>query len=81
MDEATSNIDYQTEQKIQKSFQNFLKHSTTLTIAHRINTIISYDKILVLEKGKIVEYDTPKNLLANKNTFFYKLNNAPHKDE
>ena len=49
------------------------KDSTILTIAHRIKTIINYDKILVLEKGKILEFDSPKNLLENKNSYFYKL--------
>ena len=42
-----------------------------ITIAHRIKTILSYDKILLLEKGKIIEFDTPKNLLSNPVNFFY----------
>ncbi len=78
MDEATANIDYQTEEKIQKSLHDLLKDSTIITIAHRIKTILSYDKILVLENGKILEFDTPKNLLDDKNSFFYKLNHSPH---
>jgi len=78
MDEATANIDYQTEQNIQNSLHNILIESTIITIAHRIKTILSYDRILVLEKGKIIEFDTPNNLLNNKNSFFYKLNNSPY---
>jgi len=78
MDEATANIDYQTEKNIQDSLNKLLKDSTIITIAHRIKTILSYDKILVLENGKIIEYDTPTNLLNDKNSFFYKLNNIPN---
>ena len=52
---------------------NYLKGSTIITIAHRIKTIINYDKILVLDNGSIIEYDTPQNLLNNKNSEFYSL--------
>ena len=72
MDEATSNIDYKTETFLQHSINQGLKNSTVITIAHRIKTIIKYDKILVLNNGEIVELDTPKNLL-NKKGLFYKL--------
>ncbi len=78
MDEATANIDYLTEKNIQDSLKKLLKDSTIITIAHRIKTIVSYDKILVLENGKIIEYDTPTNLLNDKNSFFYRLNNIPN---
>ena len=44
-----------------------------MTIAHRIKTIIKSDKILVLEKGEIAEYDDPRTLLDNKNSLFYEL--------
>ena len=73
MDEATSSIDYQTEETILKAIDNYLKGSTIITIAHRIKTIINYDKILVLDNGTIIEYDTPQNLLNNKNSEFYSL--------
>lgn len=78
MDEATANIDYQTEKKIQKSLHEYLKNSTIITIAHRLKTILSYDRILVLDDGKKLEFDTPKNLLQDPNSFFYKLNIAAH---
>ncbi len=78
MDEATANIDFQTEEKIQKSLHDLIKDSTILTIAHRIKTIISYDKILVLDNGKTVEFDSPKNLLNDKNSLFYKLHQSPN---
>jgi len=78
MDEATANIDYQTEEIIQKALNEYLKDSTILTIAHRIKTVLSFDKILVLEDGRVVEFDSPKNLLNNENSHFYKFNKNPH---
>lgn len=75
MDEATANIDFQTEEKIQNFIMDFFKESTIITIAHRIKTISSYDKILVLDKGKIAEFDTPECLLKNPDSFFSKVNN------
>jgi ATP-binding cassette subfamily C (CFTR/MRP) protein 1 len=73
MDEATANIDMKTEEKIQKALQYVLNYSTVITVAHRIKTIINYDKILVLNNGKIEEFDTPKNLLKNEKSLFYQL--------
>ena len=73
MDEATANIDYQTEEIIQKAINEILNNSSVITIAHRIKTIINSDKIIVLENGEIVDFDTPKKLLENKNGLFYNL--------
>jgi ATP-binding cassette subfamily C (CFTR/MRP) protein 1 len=73
MDEATANIDIVTEEIIQKAINIILKDSTVITIAHRIKTIIHYDKILVLNYGQIIEYDTPQHLIENKNSLFYEL--------
>ena len=73
MDEATANIDIKTEEKIQKIINDTFKDCTIITIAHRIKTILNYDKILVLENGKILEFDAPKILLENKESNFYKL--------
>lgn len=75
MDEATANIDFQKDEKIQKLIMECFRNTTLITIAHRIQNILSHDKILVLEKGQIVEFDSPANLLKDKNSSFFKLNN------
>ena len=73
MDEATANIDMNTEQIIQKALNLVLENSTVITVAHRIKTIINYDKILVLDAGEVKEFDTPTNLLKNENSLFHEL--------
>jgi len=73
MDEATANIDFKTEETIQKALFNSLKGSTVLTIAHRIKTIMHYDRIIVLENGRIAEFDSPKDLCKDKESQFYQL--------
>ena len=73
MDEATASIDYKTEEMIQKAISELLNDSTFITIAHRIKTIISYDKILTLDNGQVVDFDSPKNLLNDKTSLFYEL--------
>lgn len=65
MDEATASIDEKTDELIQKMIRTEFKDTTVITIAHRLNTIIYYDKILVLERGEIKEYDTPLSLVNN----------------
>ncbi|KAE9391369.1 P-loop containing nucleoside triphosphate hydrolase protein [Gymnopus androsaceus JB14] len=66
LDEATSAIDYKTDAVIQSSLRNELKGDVTLiTVAHRLQTIMDADKIMVLDAGRIVEYDSPKELLKN----------------
>ncbi|BFZ53008.1 ATP-binding cassette glutathione S-conjugate transporter ycf1 [Savitreella phatthalungensis] len=73
MDEATSSIDFATDKQIQKILTTEFKEATVLTIAHRLSTVIDYDKILVLDYGKVKEFDTPKNLLRDPNSLFSKL--------
>jgi len=65
LDEPTANIDVQTDQQIQKIVSEQFNKVSTLTIAHRLETIIASDRILVMDQGKLVEYDTAKNLLAD----------------
>ncbi|TFK76748.1 P-loop containing nucleoside triphosphate hydrolase protein [Pluteus cervinus] len=75
LDEATSAIDFKTDTVIQSTLRNELKDVTLITIAHRLQTIMDADKILVLNAGHIVEFDTPRNLLANEDGIFRKLVN------
>ena len=75
MDEATSNIDIKTEEKIQQIFNKYFIDCTVITIAHRIKTIINYNKILVLDNGQIKEFDKPNILLQNQKSLFYQLYN------
>ncbi|XP_061183962.1 multidrug resistance-associated protein 1-like isoform X1 [Saccostrea echinata] len=71
LDEATAAVDMETDDLIQKTIRTEFKDSTVLTIAHRLNTIMDYDKVLVLDQGLVKEYDSPENLLKNKSTVFY----------
>jgi ATP-binding cassette subfamily C (CFTR/MRP) protein 1 len=73
MDEATANIDHQTDALVQESLRENFKSHTIITIAHRINTIIDYDRVLVLKNGSIVEFDSPQVLLANPDSLFAKM--------
>jgi ATP-binding cassette subfamily C (CFTR/MRP) protein 3 len=73
LDEATSACDLETDRIVQNTIREKFNECTLLTIAHRLNTIIDYDRILVLDFGKIVENDSPQNLLSNKNSLFYSL--------
>ena len=61
-DEATSSVDMETDQKIQRTIQTGFKGKTLLCIAHRLKTIINYDRICVMDQGKIAELDTPLRL-------------------
>ncbi|SCU89344.1 LAMI_0D13234g1_1 [Lachancea mirantina] len=73
LDEATASIDYSSDAKIQQTIREEFSHSTILTIAHRLRSIIDYDKILVMDAGEVKEYDHPYSLLLNKNSIFYSM--------
>ena len=63
MDEATASVDVDTDQLIQKVIREKFGHCTVLTIAHRLNTIMDSDKVLVMDKGDAAEFDSPDKLL------------------
>jgi ABC-type multidrug transport system fused ATPase/permease subunit len=58
---------------IQKSIRDLPHNTTVLTVAHRLATVMDYDKILVLGAGKLLEFDTPENLKNKKDSYFAKL--------
>lgn len=72
LDEATSSVDYETDAKIQETIIREFKKCTILCIAHRLKTILTYDRILVMDQGRIVEKGTPWTLYR-KNGLFRKM--------
>ncbi|XP_047602480.1 ATP-binding cassette sub-family C member 2-like [Lutra lutra] len=70
MDEATAAVDLETDRLIQTTIQKEFSHCTTITIAHRLHTIKDSDKIMLLDKGKIVEYSSPQELLRKLGPFY-----------
>ncbi|XP_058820116.1 multidrug resistance-associated protein 1-like [Topomyia yanbarensis] len=71
LDEATAAVDLETDDLIQKTIRAEFDDCTILTIAHRLNTILDSDRVMVLDQGLVAECDTPQALLADKNTIFY----------
>ncbi|GMK55176.1 hypothetical protein CspeluHIS016_0202320 [Cutaneotrichosporon spelunceum] len=70
LDEATASVDVETDAKIQETIRREFGHKTLLCIAHRLRTILSYDRILVMADGGVEEYDTPENLFNARGHFF-----------
>lgn len=73
LDEATAAVDVETDVVLQDTIRTEFRDRTILTIAHRLNTIMDSDRIIVLSAGKIAEFDKPSVLLQNKNSLFYSL--------
>ena len=78
LDEATSNIDTRTEQKVQKAFAKLMKGRTSFVVAHRLSTIVSADIILVMKNGEIIEKGKHQELLES-GGFYAKLYNSQYK--
>uniref|UniRef100_A0A8C2H2A2 ATP-binding cassette sub-family C member 5 n=1 Tax=Cyprinus carpio TaxID=7962 RepID=A0A8C2H2A2_CYPCA len=70
LDEATAAIDTETDRLIQDTIRSSFSGCSTLVIAHRLNTVLNCDRIMVLDQGQILEFDTPSKLLANENSRF-----------
>ncbi|XP_069678149.1 ATP-binding cassette sub-family C member 4-like isoform X2 [Periplaneta americana] len=73
LDEATANVDPHTDSLIQKKVREKFANCTVLTIAHRLNTIVDSSKVLVIDAGKVMEFDHPHLLLQNRNGHFSKM--------
>ncbi|XP_027413619.1 multidrug resistance-associated protein 4-like isoform X1 [Bos indicus x Bos taurus] len=73
IDEATAHVDPSTDELIQKKIREKFAQCTVLTIAHRLSTIIDSDRIMVLDSGRLEEYDEPYVLLQNRDSLFYKM--------
>eukprot|EP01090_Pellita_catalonica_P003045 TRINITY_DN12673_c0_g1_i1.p1 TRINITY_DN12673_c0_g1~~TRINITY_DN12673_c0_g1_i1.p1 ORF type:complete len:852 (+),score=181.61 TRINITY_DN12673_c0_g1_i1:353-2557(+) len=73
MDEATAAVDFDTDSLIQKTIREEFADTTVLTIAHRLNTVLDYDRVLVLDRGRIIENDSPQTLLQDPNSEFYSM--------
>lgn len=73
LDEATAAVDLETDDLIQKTIRTEFNDCTILTIAHRLNTIMDSDRVIVLDKGKISEFASPSDLLKNERSIFYSM--------
>jgi ABC-type multidrug transport system fused ATPase/permease subunit len=72
-DEATAHVDHHSDQLIQETIRKEFADCTTLTIAHRLDTIVDSDRVIVLDRGEVVEQGAPKVLLENTSGYFYSL--------
>nr|XP_043873402.1 multidrug resistance-associated protein 1 isoform X1 [Solea senegalensis] len=70
LDEATAAVDMETDNLIQSTIRSQFMDCTVLTIAHRLNTVMDYSRVLVLEKGEMVEFDSPSNLITQRGAFY-----------
>ncbi|KAK7108692.1 hypothetical protein V1264_016377 [Littorina saxatilis] len=73
LDEATAAVDMETDELIQQTIREEFNDCTVLTIAHRLNTVMDYDRILVLDKGEVAAFDSPSNLLRDRDNIFFTM--------
>jgi len=76
LDEATSSVDVETDRMIQQTIRNVFSDCTVLTIAHRLNTIADSSRIMVLDKGRVAEFEPPSDLLLKPNSIYKSLVDA-----
>merc|ERR1711892_223969 len=76
MDEATASVDQETDASIQKMFKDEFSACTVMTIAHRLNTIMDYDRVMVMESGEIKETGKPSDLANTESSLFYNMINS-----
>ncbi len=71
LDEATAAVDVQTDALLQQTLRGpMFANRTIITVAHRINTILDSDRVVVLQRGEVVEFDTPQKLIKDKGIFY-----------
>lgn len=71
LDEATAAVDIETDAMLQATLRGPLfKNRTIITVAHRINTILDSDRVVVLDKGEVIEYGPPAELMAKQGAFY-----------
>jgi len=73
LDEATAAVDLETDDLIQKTIRKEFNHCTVLTIAHRLRTVLDSNRVMVMDKGRVIEFDHPTTLLKNRTTVFYSM--------
>jgi ATP-binding cassette subfamily C (CFTR/MRP) protein 1 len=82
LDEATAAVDVQTDAMLQATLRGpMFAHRTIITVAHRINTILDSDRVVVLDKGEVIEFDTPQNLIQKKGSFYALVKGAGLADD
>ncbi|KAF1762571.1 hypothetical protein GCK72_010833 [Caenorhabditis remanei] len=81
LDEATASVDTVTDGIVQRAIRQHFPQSTTISIAHRLDTIVDSDRIVVLDAGRVAEFDTPSNLLLNPDSLYSQLLNEKNRKQ
>ncbi|KUJ06202.1 P-loop containing nucleoside triphosphate hydrolase protein [Mollisia scopiformis] len=81
LDEATSSVDSKTDELMQRIIRERFSNHTIIAVAHKLDTILDFDKVVLLDKGVLVEFDSPYELLGNSSSAFFKLYHNSHTEE
>ncbi|XP_043269152.1 ATP-binding cassette sub-family C member 10 [Venturia canescens] len=81
IDEATANVDQETDKAIQTTIKSSFRSATVITIAHRIRTIMHCDRVMVMGDGEVLEFGEPNFLIQNTNSYFYRLASQEFSDK